>query len=221
MMPPLLQVSGLTFRYNDEYILKDIDFSLEQGECVGIMGTSGCGKTTFCYCISGIIPNVYKGTLSGDIRIKSKEIKNEKLFHIAQTIGIVFQDPDIQLFSDNIEEDVAFGPENLCLSWEEIDSRIKKSSDAVGISKYLSVAAKKLSGGQRQLAAIASVLTMNPEIIIFDEALCQLDEMGSNLVLDAICNLKRQGKAIIMVDHEIENLKNADRILRLDRGTWI
>lgn len=217
----MMKVTNLCFGFdNGKFLLRDIDFQLKKGEIVGLMGPSGCGKTTFCHCICGIIPKLYQGSISGEILIDEKDITSLELVDIAQMIGVVFQDPDIQLFSDHIEEDIAFGPENLCFQWDQIHSRIKEATNAIGISNLLQIASKNLSGGQRQLAAIASVLAMNPSVLIFDESLCQLDEQGVKLVLQSISNLRNQGKSIIMVDHEIENLSLADRILVLEQGGW-
>lgn len=202
-------------------LLTNLNFTLEEGEVIGITGPSGCGKSTLCYILSGIIPKVYSGQISGQVSICGKPIEALDLCGIAKSIGFVFQDPDTQLFSDVIEEDVAFGPENFCLPWEEIDERIGSALKTTGVENYRYASPGKVSGGQRQLVAIASILALDPKILILDEAMAQLDEEGKELLQSTLYRLREKGKGIILVEHDLESLQIADKILKMDRGRLI
>lgn len=215
-----MEVEKLSFAYpNNRRILEEVNFFLSAGEIVGIMGLSGSGKTTLCYCLCGIIPHIYPGEIQGRVFIAGTDISTMKLADIAQKLGILFQDPDTQLFSSTLEEDVVFGPENLCWSWSQIDRSLNSSLATTRMSEYRYRNPKTLSGGQGQLAALSAVLALHPQVLIFDEAMSQLDEKGVQVVQDSAVHLKGQGRGIIMVEHEPERLKIADRLFRLDSGS--
>ncbi|MEG1583925.1 MAG: ABC transporter ATP-binding protein [Anaerovorax sp.] len=223
-MSVLLKGEGLCFSYQQggapcgNFLLDHVDFSLNKGEIVGFMGPSGCGKTTLCYILAGIIPKMYTGDLKGRVSVSGEPIEEIPLAGMAEKIGFIFQDPDTQLFSNVIEEDLAFGPENLCLDWEDIHGRIAHGLRLTHMEKWRLSSPKALSGGQRQLGAIASVLTLNPPVLIFDEAMAQLDEAGKIRLKQTLLSLKGEGKGIVLVEHDIENLDIADRIITFKNG---
>ncbi len=215
-----VEVENLFFNYLDkkEKILDGINVTIRKGEIIGLVGLSGSGKSTFCHCICGIIPKIYEGNLQGTIKIFGIDIENMKIAEIASKIGVIFQNPDTQLFSPNVEDELAFGPENLCIERDEIGHRIKKALELVGMEKYRYHNPNELSGGQKQLIAIASVLTMQPQILICDEIMSQIDQKGVELIKKALIEIKNQGKTIIMVEHNNSNLNIADRVLLLKDG---
>lgn len=215
-----VEVENLFFNYTGkkEKILNGISVKIEQGEVVGLVGLSGSGKSTFCHCICGIIPKVYEGNLQGKIKIFDKNIQDMTIAEVASKIGVIFQNPDTQLFSPNVEDELAFGPENLCIERNEIGNRIEKALKLVGMEKYRYHNPNELSGGQKQLIAIASVLTMQPQILICDEIMSQIDQKGVDLIKEALKEIKNQGKTIIMVEHNFSNLNIADRVLLLKDG---
>jgi energy-coupling factor transport system ATP-binding protein len=141
-----------------------------------------------------------------------------RLPEIVAKLGIVFQDPDTQLFSPTVEDELAFGPENLCIERDEIDIRIENSISQVGMENYRLDSPNHLSGGQKQLVALASVLSLKPEILILDEAMAQIDAEGRKLIKETIRSLKETGKTLVLVEHDMENLDIADRILVLKDG---
>lgn len=212
-----VEVKNLYFKYNksEEYILKDINFSVKSGETVAIKGQSGCGKSTLCSIICGLIPRLYKGQLSGEVLIYGENIKNLSIAETVTKIGIIFQNPSTQLFSPTIEDELAFGPENLCVDREEIGYRIQKILKIINMEKYRYLNPNNLSGGEQQLIAIASTLMLNPSIIICDEIMSWIDEEGKVIIKNLLLKLKEEGTTIIMVDHDIENIKIADRIINL------
>jgi energy-coupling factor transport system ATP-binding protein len=215
-----LEIRGLHFRYEEEgpRIINGIDLAVSRGEIFSILGLSGCGKSTLCYCMCGIIPHVYEGIISGEVLISGEISADMRLPVISTKVGIVFQDPDTQLFSPTVEDEIAFGPENLCLSRSEIGARIDESLEIVGLDRYRLVHPEKLSGGEKQLVAIASVMALRPEIIILDESLSQIDDEGRVRIKQTIQGLRNRGKTVIMVEHDIDNLDIADRVFFMGEG---
>ena len=212
-----VEVKNLSFKYNnsEEYILKDVNFSVKSGETVAIKGQSGCGKSTLCNIICGLIPRIYKGNLTGEVLIYGENIENLSIAETVQKIGIIFQNPSTQLFSPTIEDELAFGPENLCVDKEEIGLRINKILKTINMEKHIYDNPNNMSGGEQQLIAIASVLMLNPSILICDEIMSWIDDEGKEIIKSVLLRLKEEGKTIIMVDHDLENIKFADRVIYL------
>lgn len=215
-----IEVNNLYFRYpdNDINTLHNLSLKVKKGEILAITGHSGCGKSTLCHIIAGIIPKIIKGTVQGEVLILGDSVFSMRTAQIATRLGIVFQEPDNQLFSPIIEAEVAFGPENLCINREEIGRRIEKNLELVGMSQYRMDSPNTLSGGQKQLIALASVLSMEPDILLFDEALSQIDKEGKELIKNTILRLKEEGKTILMVEHDFDNIDIADRIMVFKQG---
>jgi len=219
----LIEVDNLWFKYHgqDDYLLKKINLRIAEGEVFAVVGLSGSGKSTLCYCLSGIIPLIYKGDIKGDVYLKGEKTVDLTLPDIAVRLGIVFQNPETQLFSPTVEDEVAFGPENLCLDRDEIEKRIESSLDAVGMNEYRNHNPQKLSGGEKQRIALASVLSLNPDILVFDEATSQLDPSAKKKIKNVIDHMKKDGKTIIMVEHDLNTLDIADRIMMLKEGKLV
>lgn len=215
-----VEVRGLTFRYheNSRKILDDISLTVERGEVLAVVGLSGSGKTTLCYCISGIIPHIYTGKITGEVYLKDRLIAEMKPPEIATDLGIVFQNPETQLFFPTVEDEIAFAPENLCLERQEIGRRIEEVLNLTGMIDRRYDNPQHLSGGQKQLIALASVLSLQPEILILDEVMAQIDKKGKQAIKEMILDLKKKGKTVIMIDHDYENLHIADRVVVLKQG---
>ena len=158
------------------------------------------------------------GDMRGEVLINGTPTLSMKIPEIATRLGIVFQEPDTQLFSPTVEDEVAFGPENLCLSREEIGERLELALKQVGMEDFRLSSPNRLSGGQKQLIALASVLGLDPEILIFDEAMSQIDMQGKAAIKEAIKGLKGRGKTVVMIEHDFENLDVVDRVLLLRDG---
>ncbi len=213
-----LEAKNIHFTYEKKEILTNANIRISEGECVAVTGPSGSGKSTLCYILSGIIPRSIDGMLKGSVKLFGDEIKTLSLAETVKRVGIVFQNPDAQLFSPTVEDEIAFGPENLCVPRQEIESRIVKALGIVDMLEYRHFNPLHLSGGQKQLIAIAASLALEPKALIFDEALSQLDNNSTKLVKSVINKLKGRGIAILMVEHNRENLDIADRIYRLSNG---
>ncbi len=215
-----VEINNLCFKYQNEQnnILDGINLKVNSGEIVSITGLSGCGKSTLCYCICGIIPHIYKGFAEGEVLIFGKPVDKINFSLISTRIGMVFQNYDMQLFSPTVEDEIAFGPENLCLKRKEIAKRIDKSLELVNMERYRFEHPENLSGGEKQLVAIASVLSMDPDVLIFDEGLSQIDKEGRLRIKDVIIRLKDSGKSVIMIEYDAENLDIADSVFFLKEG---
>ena len=215
-----VEIKNLHFTYPEskKSILNGIELQINKGEVLTIVGLSGCGKSTLCYCICGIIPHVFDGEMQGEVLIFGSSTKDMKLPAISTNVGIVFQDPDTQLFSPTAEDEIAFGPENLCVERNEIGERISKNLELVAMEKNRFANPENISGGEKQLIALASTLSLNPQIIIFDEAMSQIDDAGKLKIKKAIRDLKAAGKTIIMIEHDLANLDVTDRVLLLNNG---
>ena len=195
--------------------LKDIDIDIKAGEFVAILGRNGSGKSTFAKHINALLTPT-KGTLW----VKGMDTRDESLvWDIRQSAGMVFQNPDNQIVATIVEEDVAFGPENLGVPSAEIRLRVDKALSTVSMDEFKRDTPSKLSGGQKQRIAIAGVLAMKPDCIVLDEPTAMLDPSGRKEVIDTVTRLnKEEGITIVLITHYMEETVNADRIIVIDKG---
>ncbi|MDY6827283.1 MAG: ABC transporter ATP-binding protein [Bacillota bacterium] len=215
----MLSVKGLSFHYPDsEPLFEDISFSLQAGEALGIIGPSGCGKSTLALALCGIIPHRIEGRIEGDVFILGEDIRKLTLPQIATRVGIVFQDPETQLFLPQIIYELAFGPENLCLPREKITRVVNETAALTGLESLLAQHPYEISGGQQQLVALSAVLCLDPSLLILDEVASQLDQESSARILSIVQQLKHKGKTVVMIDHNLKRLQLADRILVMGFG---
>ncbi len=216
-------VRGLTYQYHQggTPVLKDIAFQVKQGEVVAVAGLSGCGKSTLCHCICGIIRHNRDGVMAGDIMINGNNIREMTGAKLAFEAGIVFQDPDTQLFSPTVEDEIAFAPENMCLPPERILERVNNVINLLGIEALRYANPYHLSGGQKHLVALAAVLALDPPVLILDEVMSQLDTAGKQKVADALTKLRDTGKTIVMVEHDLAAVTFSDRMLVMEHGKII
>lgn len=209
------------FTYNEEenkyrVILKNINLDISEGEFIAVLGKNGSGKSTLAKHFNGILlPS------EGTVSVNGIDTKNEdKLCEIRQTAGMVFQNPDNQIISAVVEEDVAFGPENLGLVRAEILKRVENALKAVGIYNLRKHSTDMLSGGQKQRVAIAGVLAMLPKCIILDEPTSMLDPQGRKEVINTLVKLnKENGTTIILITHNTDELIYADRVIAIESGS--
>lgn len=194
--------------------LRNVSFSVEKGEFVALAGMNGSGKSTLAKLLNGLfVPS------AGDVVIDGMNTRDEeRTFDIRRKAGMVFQNPDNQMVATIIEDDVAFGPENLGVPREEMIERVDRALDAVGMQEYRTRSASKLSGGQKQRVAIAGVLAMEPEIIIFDESTSMLDPEGRAEIMEVAKKLNEKGITVIAITHNMDEAAMADRIIVLRKG---
>ncbi|MBP2655362.1 MAG: ecfA1 [Firmicutes bacterium] len=194
--------------------LENINITVHTGEFVAIIGTNGSGKSTLAKHLNALLLPT-----SGQCLVNGQPTdKVEYLWQIRQTVGMVFQNPDNQLVAAVVEEDVAFGPENLGIEPREIVRRVKEALELVGMSDYRLYPPHRLSGGQKQRVAIAGMLAMRPKCLVLDEPTAMLDPIGRREVLDTVRNLNHQGMTIVYITHAMEEALNADRVIVLDQG---
>jgi energy-coupling factor transporter ATPase len=219
---PIIEISNLTYSYpsSDDLALVDVNLAINEGEFLILTGASGCGKTTFCRCLNGLIPHFYSGEFTGNVVVNGLSIKDHSISELAQNVGFVFQNPENQLFALSVEKDIAFGLENLALPSEEIRQNVEWAMDVIDISHLRDRAPYELSGGQQQRVAIASILAMKPKILVLDEPTSFLDPMASKTLFEVISNLNRKlGLTIILVEHRLDLLvAYAHRIVVMDKG---
>ena len=224
MKDAIIETKDLTFSYPaDEgeepaLVLKGVDLAIERGSFVVVLGHNGSGKSTLAKTFNGILPPV-----GGKVYVAGMDTSDENLLlAIRSTVGMVFQNPDNQIVANVVEEDVAFGPENLGVPSPEIRSRVDEALAAVGMSGFARHAPHLLSGGQKQRIAIAGVLAMEPACIVLDEATAMLDPVGRREVLSAVHRLNRErGITVVLITHHMNEAEDADRVVVMDDGKVI
>lgn len=211
----MIKINNLTIKYNDKAVIHNLSLDIIKKQLTLIKGANGSGKSTLMYAISGIIPRNIEAYVSGDIYIDGRNIKDLSHKDLISAVGIVIQNPDNMLFSPTVEDELAFAPENLCYPREIIRDRVEKAIKLTEIEKFRYLSPSKLSGGEKQRVAIASVLTLDPTVIIFDEILNCLDEHMKEIIIKLIITLKKQDKTIIMIEHNniIDDI--ADKVINL------
>ena len=222
---PDVHVDRVTFRYADsaEPVLRSLDLVIHAGEVVLLTGPSGCGKTTLALALAGLIPTRIGGHLRGSVYLGSDNISTMSIHEVSQRIGIVFQNPDNQLVQLSVEEEVAFGPENLGLPRDEIRQRVEQSLVYTGMEDMRNEQIFALSGGQKQRIAISATLAMRPQVLVLDEPTSDLDPVGTQEVLYVLRMLNKQyGMTIILIEHKVDEVMPwVDRVLLMDQGSII
>lgn len=218
----LIETKSLTYTYpgGTKPSILDVSIKIEKGEFTLITGPSGCGKTTLCRCFNGLIPHFYQGELKGEVVVAGLKVAEKPIYELAKHVGLVFQNPENQLFALSVEKDVAFGLENLGVPIEELRARVDWALRLTGIQDLRERAPYELSGGQQQRVAIASVLAMQPEIIVLDEPTSFLDPLGAKKIFEDIYGLNRKlGITVVLVEHRLDlTARYADHIIIMDEG---
>lgn len=221
-MENIIEIEGLHFHYEPEDentppqdVLKGIDLDIKQGEFVAVLGHNGCGKSTLAKHINAILLPTGGSVIVDGIDTKD----DDKLFDLRQRAGMVFQNPDNQIVSSIVEEDVAFALENLGVPYEEMRRRVDESLKAVNMYEYRLHSPSQLSGGQKQRVAIAGIIAMQPKCIILDEPTAMLDPQGRKEVLAAIHKMNREkGITIVLITHYMDEAAACDRVVVMDKG---
>ena len=226
MSAPFIETRGLSYSYEDaegvrHRALSDVTLSVERGQFVAVLGHNGSGKSTLAKLLNMILlPDAGEIYVDGKLVSSHDEPDEDTVFEVRRKIGMVHQNPDNQIVASIVEEDVAFGPENLGIPPEEIRDRVDASLDAVGMREYAMASPSHLSGGQKQRIAIAGIIAMLPECIIFDESTSMLDPSGRRDVMNTIETLNRErGITIIHITHDMSEAARADRVIVLSDGS--
>lgn len=220
------KLEDVSYKYplEDREILKNINLDIKKGEFWAVIGKNSSGKTTLCNVLRRFIPDFYKGELKGKITLEGKELKDYSAKEIVQKVGFVFQNPFTQIsgVKETVFEEIAFGLENLALDAEYIRKRVEETLKLLHIEELKDKNPYELSGGQGQKVALASIIAMDPEIMVIDEPTSQLDPKGTEEIFEIIDILKKEGKTIILVEHKLELIAEyAEKVMVLDEGEMI
>jgi len=215
-------IEDVSFKYHgaEDWVLRGINLKIQKGELVAIMGPTGAGKSTLCLALNGIIPHIVTGTLKGSVTVDGIDTRTASVSELARKVGMTFQDLESQLFGLTVEEEIAFGPENLGMPRSEISERIENALDVVRMKEHRFRSPWELSGGQKQRVAIAAALAMRPEVLVMDEPTSELDPIGKGEIFSVMETLREQhGITIILVEHDAEKIAEyADRVLMIEDG---
>jgi energy-coupling factor transporter ATPase len=221
----IIETTDLTYTYPGatKPSIKKVSLTINKGDFVILTGPSGCGKTTLCRCFNGLIPHFYNGNLEGKIEVAGLNVADHKIHELARHVGLVFQNPENQLFALSVEKDVAFGLENFAMPRDEMRKRVDWALQMAGITELSERPPHELSGGQQQRVAIASVLAMQPDIMILDEPTSFLDPVGAQKIFEVISELnKKLGITLILVEHRLDlAAKYANNVIVMDEGSVV
>jgi len=217
-----LSVNDARFKYagSEDWSLDGISLTVEKGEFVSILGSNGAGKSTLCLLMNGLIPHAIHGELHGTVEVFGKDVSQTTVSELATFVGMVFQEPESQLFCMSVEEEVAFGPENLAVPRSEIRERVEWALNVVGMSGYNDRSPFSLSGGQKQRVAIAAALSMRPEMLVLDEPAYALDPVGRTELYKVLRELKeRHEMTVILAERDAEEAAlYSDKIVMIRDG---
>ncbi len=217
-----IELRRVSFQYEDAHTpaLQDISLAIDPGQVVLITGPSGSGKTTLCSTANGLVPHYHQGQLSGEVLVRGVDTRQSRIGGLSALVGLVFQDPESQLVTASVADEVAFGPENLGVPRQEIYRRVGEALQATRLSGYEDRDPHSLSGGEQQACVIAAIYAMHPEIYVMDEPLANLDPAGRAQVFRLVVEVaKRRGKTLVLAEHALEEvLPLVDRVVVLDGG---
>jgi len=210
-------LNNVHFSYPGRKVLDNVSINIKDGDFVGITGSTGSGKTTMAYCFNGLIPHAVQGKFRGSVKVAGIETKKTKVASLAKNVGFVFQDPDWQIFSLSVKDEIEFGLKNLKMN--NVGKRVSEALKMVGLEGYEESMPHRLSHGEKQKLCIASVLAMEPDIIILDEPASQLDHRSTMNVYGILKKLNNEGKTIIVIEHNTDLIAEyASSVILMDEG---
>ena len=222
MPNPIITLDNVSFAYSrgKKWALKNISIQIEEGDCIAVMGENRSGKTTFCCLLNGLIPHSLAGRLLGTVTVDGIRTETSPVALLAGKVGMAFEDPEMQIFTAKVSDEVAFALENLLMTPEEIRQKVQWALSAAGLALYADYPPSALSGGQKQRLAIAAALAMAGKVLVLDEPTSQLDPAGAREVLSLVMELRRkQGMTVIMATNSgDEAAVFADKIMVLNNG---
>ncbi len=222
MRETAVRINGYTWKYlhSDSEALKNIDFEIITGECVGLIGSNGSGKTTLANSIDGLVPGQYHGIKKGRVEVFGKEVEEYERGELQRTVGLVFSDPEAQFTAMTVEDELVFGLENLGLPIPEIQKRLDWACELADLTPLLDKPPYEISGGQKQRVALAAMLAMQPKILILDEPTAMLDPVSRQKIFDVLARLREEREiTMILIEHSLEHIiPLADRMVLLGEG---
>jgi len=218
---PLIEFADFSFKYlgADTLALRKINLTIEEGEYVVLTGPSGCGKTTLCRAINGLVPQFHRGYIAGNVIIDGKNTRESSVAELAPIAGLVFQQPENQLVTLNVEREIAFGPENLGVEPNEVRRRVEELIEMLDLEHLREKHPHEMSGGEQQRVAIAATLALKPKILVADEPTSNLDPQNAENILDLIAELNKRDMTVVLVEHRLDLVsKDASRVILMDKG---
>ncbi len=225
MFQPILKTDRIRYKYiksSGHWVLDGVNLTIQPGEYILLCGASGSGKSTLCRTFNGLIPHFYGGILKGDVHVAGLSTTQNSVGGLFELVGMVFQNPEAQLFNATVEREIAFGLESLGLSRLEIDTRLSKISERVNILDLLHRSPHELSGGEQQLVSLAAILALEPKLIVLDEPYANLDPINVQRIRDLLKQIHRQGVSIVISEHRLRyTVADVQRIVILNQGTVV
>jgi len=221
---PLIELNDFSFKYYgaETLALKKIDLTIETGEYVVITGPSGCGKTTLCRTINALVPQFHRGYIAGNVIIDGKNTRDHTVAELSSIAGLVFQQPENQLVTLNVEKEIAFGPENLGVEPAEIRRRVEELIELLDLEHLREKHPHEMSGGEQQRVAMAATLALRPKILVADEPTSNLDPRSAEIILDLISSLNKRDMTVVLVEHRLDLVsKDAGRVILMDKGSIV
>lgn len=218
----MIDIQNVTFKYLNSKtpILRDFNLHVNKGEIVGIIGPTGSGKSTICYLINGLIPHYFKGEFKGSIKVCSFDVTLESVETMSKHVGYMLQEPSFQIASPFVESEITFGMENFGVPKDEMDERLTTILEKLGISHLRYRATSELSEGEKQKVILASILAMNPSLLVLDECSSMIDTTSKKELINILLNLRNEDeKTILLIDHDLDFIAEvASRILIINNG---
>jgi energy-coupling factor transporter ATP-binding protein EcfA2 len=199
-----------------------VNLTIDEGEYVVITGPSGCGKTTLCRAINGLVPQFHRGYIAGNVIVDGKNTRENNVADLAPTAGLVFQQPENQLVTLNVEREIAFGPENLGVEPDEVRRRVEELIDMLDLEHLREKHPHEMSGGEQQRVAMAATLALKPKVLVADEPTSNLDPKSAETILDLIAELNSRDMTVVLVEHRLDLVsKDASRVVLMDKGSIV
>ena len=217
----LVEFSNFSFKYYgaDSLALKNVELKIEEGEYVVVTGPSGCGKTTLCRAINGLVPHFHRGYIAGNVLVNGMNTREYEVAELATSAGLVFQQPENQLVTLNVEKEIAFGPENLGIPPDEVRRRVEELIELLDLEHLRDKHPHEMSGGEQQRVAMAATLALKPKILVADEPTSNLDPKSAETILEIVSSLNRRDMTVVIVEHRLELVsKDASRLVLMDKG---
>ncbi|VVC03299.1 Trehalose/maltose import ATP-binding protein MalK [Candidatus Burarchaeum australiense] len=221
-MAAAIELRGVSFAYYEKTVLRGIDLTVRQGEFVALMGPIACGKTTLLTVMNGLIPHVVKGSFGGTAKLVGNDTRTTPLRELARHAGFLFQEPDSQIFSLSVQDEVEFALRNFGVKEAERKKLVEQTLAELSLSNLADADPRELSQGQKQKVALASVLAYGPEVLLLDEPAASLDHYSSEEIYDVVKGLNRKGKTVVVVEHDTELIVDrADRLVVMNEGRLV
>ncbi len=221
---PLIEFADFSFKYlgAETLALRRISLKVEPGEYLVLTGPSGCGKTTLCRAINGLVPQFHRGYIAGNVYVDGKDTRENSVAQLAPIAGLVFQEPENQLVTLNVEREIAFGPENLGVDPNEVRRRVEELIEMLDLEHLRDKHPHEMSGGEQQRVAIAATLALKPKILVADEPTSNLDPRSAETILELISDLNRNDLTVVLVEHRLDLVsKDASRVILMDKGSIV